>query len=709
MAVLNCGCSKTGDSKEVLLSRANDYFAADQYNKAEKEYREVLRLAPTDPVALGQLGILYHEQGQIQQAYPLLKKAAELKPDDREVQLKFGLTLLALRQFAEARDAALQVLDKEPGQDQALILLADTAVAPASDIDETRKLIKSRQAQDQDRPGYHLALGTLDVRQKEKARAQDEFKKALELDPKVATTHTALGLLYWARNDLKAADQEFKTAADLVPWRSPNRLRYADFLLKTGSADAGKAMLEEINRKIPDYLPPRVLLMRIACAKAQDEDCATRAQNILAQDSFNFDALFQDGVLNLAKGNTALAIREFEQLSNIFSQNPQVLYQLALAYLQSAKTASPVNSRNAVDSADSALSTAVKIAPQFEQAVVLLAELKIRKGTPAAAVDLLVPLIKDRPQLAQAHYLLATAYLAQQNQTQALAVYRAMTELFPQDPQPSFFIGSILLGQGQQPDARQAFEKAVGVSPNYLPAIERLVDLDIAEQKFAPAIERVQGQIDRDPKLAQPWALRGKIYFAQRDFTHAEPDLLKAIELDPNLEPAYVLLGQLYVATERPDKAIEKLKAFTDKNKNPVTLMQLALIYERVRNFPAARDTYNTILTANPNSAPALNNLAVLNSEQFGQLDVAYDLAKRAREAVPNEPHLGDTLGWILFKRGEYSNALAVLQESVARLANSPDIQFHLGSAQYMLGQDEFGEYNFEEGSRRCGRFSRQG
>lgn len=127
--------------------------------------------------------------------------------------------------------------------------------------------------------------------------------------------------------------------------------------------------------------------------------------------------MFQDGVLNLAKGNTALAIREFEQLSNIFSQNPQVLYQLALAYLQSAKTASPVNSRNAVDSADSALSTAVKIAPQFEQAVVLLAELKIRKGTPAAAVDLLVPLIKDRPQLAQAHYLLATAYLAQQNQT----------------------------------------------------------------------------------------------------------------------------------------------------------------------------------------------------------------------------------------------------------------------------------------------------
>ena len=66
----------------------------------------------------------------------------------------------------------------------------------------------------------------------------------------------------------------------------------------------------------------------------------------------------------------------------------------------------------------------------------LLAELKIRKGIPAAAVELLEPLTKERPQIAQAQYLLATAYLAQQKSDKALAVYRHMTELFPNDPQP---------------------------------------------------------------------------------------------------------------------------------------------------------------------------------------------------------------------------------------------------------------------------------
>ena len=689
LTIAGSGCAKDEDTLETRLARANDYFAADQYDKATTEYREVLRLAPTDPVALRRLGIIYHDQGQIVQAYPLLKEATELLPEDSEAQLKFGLTFLSLGQFAEARDSALQVLDKQPGDEQALVLLADTAGSPANTVEEIRTLVHDRRTQDHDRPGYHLALGSLDLRQKEEVRAEGEFKRTLELDPRSGAAHSALGVLYWTRNDLKAAEQEFKAAADLVPGRSPIRMRYADFLLRTGSADAGKAILEEINRKIPDYLPPRVYLMRMACAKAQDEDCTARVQNILAQDAINYDALLQDAIMNLAKGETAKAIRELEQLASIYTQNPQVRYQLARAYLQFAKTATPVNSGNAFDSADSNLSTAVQLAPQFEQAVVLLAELKIRKGTPAAAVDLLVPLTRDRPQIAPAHYLLATAYLAQEDLAQTLAVYQKMTELFPQDPQPQFLTGTILLTQNRLQDARQAFEKSVAASPNYLPAIERLVDIDVAEQKYGLAMERVQAQIDRDPKLAQPWALRGKIYLAQRDFMRAEPDLLKAIEIDANLEPAYLLLSQLYVITDQPDKAIYKLKTFTEKNKNPTTLMQLALIYERTKNFPAARDTYNTILTAAPDFAAALNNLAVLNSEQFGQLDAAYDLAKRAHEAAPNEPHLADTFGWIQFKRGEYSNALAMLQESAVRLPDQPQIQSHLGSAQYMLGQDE--------------------
>jgi Tfp pilus assembly protein PilF len=153
------------------------------------------------------------------------------------------------------------------------------------------------------------------------------------LDPKSSETNAALGSFYWSRNDLKEADQAFKTAVELAPPRSRVRLRYADFLLRTGATAEARNFLEESSRKHPDYLPPRVLLMKIACAERQNDDCAARVQNILSQDSVNYDALFQDGVLNLAKRDALGAIRDFEYLSNAHRQNPIVRYQLALAYL----------------------------------------------------------------------------------------------------------------------------------------------------------------------------------------------------------------------------------------------------------------------------------------------------------------------------------------------------------------------------------------
>jgi tetratricopeptide (TPR) repeat protein len=695
MAAASAGCSKDEESKETVLSRANGYLASAQYDKAEKEYREVLRLAPDDPAALRQLAILYKNQGQLPQAYSLLKKAAELQPDDADVQVKLGETLLVqLGDAQAAREAALRALETAPGREEALVLLA-YAGARLNEVDETRQLIDTMRAKDQDRSGYHLALGSLALAQKDQALAETEFDAALKVDPKSALAHTALANLYWRRNDLKAADQSFKAAADLAPPPAPMQMGYAEFKLRTGAVADAKKIVEDINSKSPDYLPASVALMRVACAERQDDACATRVQAILARDTMNYDGLFQDGLLNIQKGDAAKAVREFEYLSALYTKNPQVRYQLARAYLLlAAKSTSIAERRSAAERAENRLNEAVQLDPNFDPATLLLAEIKIGKRSPVAAVDLLTPVVKARPQIAQAHYLLATAYLAQQKRDEALAVYRRMTELFPNDPQPSFFIGNILLAERQLAEARNAFEKAVEISPDYLPATERLVDLDIAQQQYPAAMARVQKLLDKDPtaqdpKNAQLWALRGKIYLAQRDFAHAEPDLSKAVELDANLAPAYLLQAQLYLASNKQDEAIAKLSALVEKKNDPRALMLLALIQTILKHFDAARDAYEKVLAVNPNVALALNNLAVLYSEQFGQLDKAHELAKKAAELAPTDPHVADTLGWIAFKKGDYGDALRALQESAAKRPDDPEIQYHVGMAHYMLGEEE--------------------
>lgn len=686
-ALAIAGCSEKAPTKDQILSRANEAFAAQKYSQAEKDYREVLRLAPDDAAAMRRLGILYYDQGQLTQAYPLLKKYAGLQPDDAEIQIKFGLALFATGDFAQARDAALQALSKRPGDEQALSLLADTARSP-EEIADVRRTIEDLRKADQDRSSYHLALGSLDLRKGEKARAETEFKKALELDPKSGTPHVALAMLYWSNNDLKAADQAIKTAADLSPTDSPVRMRYVDFKLRMGAAAEAKAMLEDINKKSPDYLPPRVYLLKIACAEQQKEDCAARVQNILAQDPANFEAVYQDALINASKGDTSKAIRELEFLSNSFPRSALVRFQLASAYLLSANNASEVNARNATESAENRLSDAVKLDPKLEPAVLLFAELKIRKGSAAAAIEPLRELIKDRPQTAQAYYLLASALLSQRQATEAASIYQQMALLFPKDPQPPFLLGNVLLAQGQQADARKAFEQSAVISPDYLPATERLLDFEIADKQYAAALGRVQQQIEKDPKRAQPWALRAKVYLAQRDLAHAEPDLLKAIEVDPKLEAAYLLLAQLYIATDRQDQAIQKLNAFVEQNKSVPALLQLSNIYEKTKNYPAARDAYEKLLSINGNNALALNNLAVVYSERLDQVDKALDLAKRARSAVPNNPSFADTLGWVMFRKGDYRNALPLLQEGAAKLTDNSEVQYHLAMVNYMLGDE---------------------
>jgi tetratricopeptide (TPR) repeat protein len=688
LALGSAGCSKGEPSKDEVLSRANEAVAADQLKKAEDGYREVLSARPDDPVALRNLGILYHEQGEIPQAYPLLKQAAEQQPDDAEVQIKFGSVRLAMGDTAYARDAARQVLESQPANDDAVLLLADSVVEQ-NDFQEARKLIEELREREPKRAAYHVALGTLDLRERKPAAAEREFKAGLDLDSNSIAAYMGLGVLYSTRNDLTAAGQAFKNAAELSPPRSPARMRYLDFLITTGATDAAKTVLKEITAKYPDYLPPRVAAMKLACTERRNgEDCAARVQDVLGQNPFNHDALVEDARINLTKGDATKATSELEYLSNTYARDARVRYQLALAQLALTNNTTRSNAREALDGAQRRLAEAVKIDPQFEPAVLLLAQLKVRAGDPVPAIGPLKELIKQRPQSARAHSLLASAYLAERQSDEALAVYRTMEQSFPKDPQPPFMIGSILLQQNQPADARKAFEKSVEIAPDYLPATERLVDLDIADKQYAAALRRVQKHIDKDPKAAQAWALRAKIYYAQQDFARAEPDLLKAIELDPKTEPAYMLLTRLYVTSNRADEAIDRLKGFVEKNKDVPALMQLGILYERRKDFDAARQAYEQLLDVNGNFAPALDNLAAIYSEQVGDISKALELAKKAYDVAPNDAKMADTLAWIMFKKGDYAGALQLLSGKADNLKDLPATQFHLGMIHYMLGEE---------------------
>src|SRR5438132_6384197 len=115
--------------------------------------------------------------------------------------------------------------------------------------------------------------------------------------------------------------------------------------------------------------------------------------------------------------------------------------------------------------------------------------------------------------------------------------------------------------------------------------------------------------------------------------------------------------------------------------------MTLALVYDRMKDYSKAQDAHEKLLAIQTNFVPALNNLAYLYTERLNDLSKAYDLARKAHDLQPQDAAAADTLGWVLYKRGDYQQALAILQESAEKLPDSPEIQFHLGMTAYMMGQ----------------------
>ena len=169
-----------------------------------------------------------------------------------------------------------------------------------------------------------------------------------------------------------------------------------------------------------------------------------------------------------------------------------------------------------------------------------------------------------------------------------------------------------------------------------------------------------------------------------KEFSEAEAAFKKALSLDGTLLPAYANLGELYARQGQIDRAIREFEAILAKSPQHLpTLMILGMLHEQREEFPRATARYEEAIRLNPKFAPAANNLAWILIERGGDKDRALSYAETAREALPRDPHIADTLGWIYYHKQMYAKSVSLLTEAVDRFPEEPLILYHHGMAQY--------------------------
>ena len=676
LALLLTGCS-AGMKASWHLRRANHYYAAGQFDQAEIEYLNVVRNNPENFLAISRLGEIYYSQGRMQNASQFLYRARQLNTNDLPVRVRLGQLYQSAGRLPDARDEARFVLDHQPENTDAPLTLAEAA-------DDPKEIAAARQflnllPPSASQPALQVALGILALREKDFPAAAAAFQRAQTLDPKFAMAWSAQGILDEMQNDPKDAETAFKTAAELAPARSTIRLNYAGFEIQTGHPEVADAFLADDLQKAPDFVPAWIQRAQIAFAAKKYDDCTNFLASARALDPENYDAALVTGQLDLAQGQTDQARTLMEHLAHQYGQVPRVHYLLALTYLASHQ----------INAAVISLTRALNLDTNFTDAGLLLAEIQIKSGTPDSAVSLLNQILEREPKLTQARLLLADGYRAQHKQEDALALYDQMSREAPQNPAIPLLQGFTFEEEQDNASARRAFNKSLALAPNDLRVLDALMQLDLTENQYAPAIQMLEKSLPASEHKYQLYLMEAKVFDAQGDAAQTVVALNNAIKTNPEAPTAHLVLAQHYSKAQNSAQALAELQTALKQDPTSSAAWMLdGQILNDLKDRRGAADAYEHMLANDPQSSVALNNLAYLYSEHLGQLDKAYDMAKRARELLPLDPAAADTLGWVLYHRGDYASALGFLEESVGKLPRSADVQYHYGMANYMLGQE---------------------
>lgn len=170
-------------------------------------------------------------------------------------------------------------------------------------------------------------------------RAAEAASRALHLDDSLGEAHASMGLVrYWFEWDWLAAEQEFLRAIELNPSCASAHQWYASFLGAMGRLDEAQAEHQRARQ-----LDPLSLIISMGVADPyfyahQYDQAITHLRGILEQEPRFFPALFNLGRVCVEKGMYSEAVAAFEKAVQL-SGNREGRPALAHAYAKAGRTA----------------------------------------------------------------------------------------------------------------------------------------------------------------------------------------------------------------------------------------------------------------------------------------------------------------------------------------------------------------------------------
>lgn len=232
----------------------------------------------------------------------------------------------------------------------------------------------------------------------------------------------------------------------------------------------------------------------------------------------------------------------------------------------------------------------------------------------------------------------------------------------PEDIKALTAKGDVLYSMGKNSEAITYYKRAVEKPEPPASIWLQLFSLLLEKDDYASVVEYGGKAIKANPEEGVYYFYKGFSAYQLKDFATA------AITLDSGLRkriPTETLRSQML--TTLGDASFE------------------------IKDYAKSDSAYEKALEIDPNNAYVLNNYAYYLSLRKERLDRAEKMSKKSNLLMEDNPSFLDTYAWILYQKGNYSEALKWIEMSLAAMKkpDSAEVLDHYGDILFKLGRVE--------------------
>ena len=494
-----------------------------------------------------------------------------------------------------------------------------------------------------------------------------------------ADFHFALAETYALQGESARAIEEYKLTLIYDPSSPQVRVRLAAEYVKQGLISEALEHAKAAIERNPKFADARLLLGGLYSALRMYDDALKEYRTVKVDHPGNMEAPLFVGAILAEQKKYAEAAAQFESLAkNSSNSNVHVAwYYLGRVHLEEDKAKN-------VGKAESAFQQSLLAKPSYIEATLALGGLFETTERKERAQRLFKAFQEKYGPSAAVAEELARLYIEAKDFTRAYDQLAILEGSDPNDINVKAKMAFILIDQQRYREAIVRLEDILALEPTsdkirfYIGAVyEEIKD-------YKSAIGHFQKVPVGSSYFNESVIHSSYLFKLTGDYGRAVETVQNGIRVKDDYAPFYSLFASLLDDLKQYKRAAAMLAEAVVKVPDHAQLhFFLGNMQDRVGDKDGTIASMRKVLSLDQDHVQALNFLAYTFAELGRDFDDAERMARRALELQPNDAYILDTLGWIMFKRGNVVEAVRVLEAAYKIQPNESVIAEHLGDAYY--------------------------